>query len=78
MTLTQFFKIIISLDPKHKKLKKRFLIGRNRTKHAHFRGSPFFQAMYNIKTEKQAIQLILCQLDVGGWWKEKGMRLTLA
>ena len=30
----------------------------------------------NIKTNKQLIQLILCQLDVGGWQKEKGMRLT--
>ena len=27
-------------------------------------------------TEKRLIQLILCQLDVGGWWKEKGTRLT--
>ena len=25
---------------------------------------------------KQLIQLVLCQLDVGGWWKEKGTRLT--
>ena len=66
----------INRSKTHKRLKKRFLIGRNRTKHAHFRGSPFFQAMYNIKTEKQAIQLILCQLYVGGWQKEKGMRLT--
>ena len=33
--------------------------------------------MYNIKTEKQTIQLILCQLDLGGWWKEKGTRLKL-
>ena len=31
----------------------------------------FFQATYNIKTGKQTIQLILCQLDVGGWQKEK-------
>ena len=27
-------------------------------------------------TEKQTIQLILYQLDVGGWRKEKGTRLT--
>ena len=33
----------------------RFLIGRNRTKRAKFRGSPLFQATYNIKTEKQTI-----------------------
>ena len=37
----------------HKRLKDCFLIGRNRTKRAHFRGSPLFQATYNIKTEKQ-------------------------
>ena len=37
----------------HKRLKERFLIGRNRTKCANFRGSPLFQATYNIKTEKQ-------------------------
>ena len=48
-------------------IKKRFLIGRNRTKRAHFRGSPLFQGTYNIKTEKHLIQLILCQLGVGGW-----------
>ena len=74
MTLTQFLKIIISLDPKHKKLKERFLIGRNRTKRANFRGSPLFQATYNNdkkQKNKQLIQLISCQLDVGGWRKEK-------
>ena len=59
----------------HKRLKEHFLIGRNRTKCASFWGSPLFQAMYNMKKEKQTIQLILCQLDVGGWWKEKGLRL---
>ena len=59
----------------HKRLKEHFLIGRNRTKCAHFWGSPLFQATYN--TEKQTIQLILCQLDVGGWQKEKGTRLQL-
>ena len=55
------------------------LIGQNRTKRVNFRGSPLFQATYNIKTEnKQLFQLILCQLDVGGWQKEKGTRPTLA
>ena len=39
----------------HKRLKQRFLIGRNRTERAHFRGSPLFQATYTIKTEKQTI-----------------------
>ena len=60
----------------HKGLKERFLIGRNRTKRGHFRGSPLFQATYNIKTEKQTIQLIWSELDVGGLRKEKGTRLT--
>ena len=57
----------------YKRLKEHLLIGWNRTKHTHFQGSPLFQAMYNIKTEKQFIQLILCQSDVGGWWKEKAL-----
>ena len=39
----------------HKRLKECFLIGRNRTKHANFWGSPLFQATYNMKTEKQTI-----------------------
>ena len=60
----------------HKRLKELFLIGRNRTKCANFWGSPLFHASYNIKTEKQLIQLILCQLEAGGWQKEKGMRPT--
>ena len=36
----------------HKRLKERFWIGRNRAKRANFRGSPLFQATYNIKREK--------------------------
>ena len=42
----------------HKRLKERFLLRRNRTKRANFRGSPLFQASYNNKnkqTEKQTI-----------------------
>ena len=39
----------------HKRLKERFLIGRNRTKRANFRESPLFQATYNRKTEEQTI-----------------------
>ena len=35
----------------HKRLKERLLIGRNRTKRAHFRGKPLFQATYNSTTE---------------------------
>ena len=65
-------------SPKHKRLKERFLLGRNRTKRAHFRGSPLFQSAYNIKQNKHLIQLILCQLDVGGWQMENGTRLTRA
>ena len=67
-----------ALSNTYKRLKERFLIGRKKTKRAHFRGSPLFQATYNIKNRKnkQSIQLILCQLDVGGWRKEKNTRLT--
>ena len=53
-----------SVPKTHKRLKVRFLIGRNRINSTHFRESPLFQATCNIKTEKQTIQLILCQLDV--------------
>ena len=35
----------------HKRLKERFLIGRNMTKRANFRGSPLFQATYNINVQ---------------------------
>ena len=35
----------------HERLKERFLIRRNRTKRAHFRGNPLFQATYNNTTE---------------------------
>ena len=52
------------------------LSGRNRTKRANFRGSPLFQAKYNIKNrrkkEQQLIQLILCQLDARGLAEGKG------
>ena len=34
-----------------------------------------FQVTCNRKREEK-IQLILCQLDVGGWQKEEGTRLT--
>ena len=61
----------------HKRLNGCFLTGRNRTNRANFRGSYLFEATYNIKIENQTIQPILCQLDVGGWWKEEGMRLTV-
>ena len=45
----------------HKILKERFLIRRNRTKRANFRGSHLFQATYN--KVKQLNRLILCQFD---------------
>ena len=50
--------VIYYISRTHKRLKERFLIGQNRTKHANFRGSALFHATYNIKTEKQTIQLI--------------------
>ena len=58
-------------DPKkHKRLKERFLIRRNRTKRAHFLGKPLFQATYNNitttkKQRQQLNQLILCPFDAG-------------
>ena len=65
-------------NPKtHKRLKERFLIGRNTTKFAKFRGSPRFQATYNIKNRRRRKKkkayyfsffcLLLRQFDVGGW-----------
>ena len=73
----------IHVTKTRKRLKERFLIGRNITKRAHFRGSPlfffflllFFQATYSKNRNKLLIQLILCQM-FGGWRKEKGERLT--
>ena len=41
----------------HNRWKECFLTGRNRTKRANFRGSPLFQATYNVKTEKQTNNL---------------------
>ena len=64
----------------HKRLKERFLIRRNRAKLAKFRGIPLFQATYKKKERqknKQLIQFILCQLDVGGWRKEKESTLAV-
>ena len=37
----------------HKSLRERFLIGRNKTKRALFRGSPLFKATYNIKIKNK-------------------------
>ena len=37
----------------HKRLKERFLIGRNRTKCSNFRRSSLFEATYNIQTEEK-------------------------
>ena len=62
----------ISRSKTHKRLKEHFLIGRNRTKHANFQQSPLFQDMYIINTDKQTIQLILCQLDAGRLAEGKG------
>ena len=47
----------------HKRLKRMLF---NWTEHAIFRGSPLFQATYDIKTEKQTNKsLSSCQLDAG-------------
>ena len=68
----QFSLIMIVLSIIHKRWKERFLIGRSRTERPNFQGSPLFQATYNIKTEKQLVQLILCQLDVRRQAQGKG------
>ena len=50
---SHYFSWLYTRSKTHKRRKECFLIGQNRTKHAHFQGSP--QATYNIKTEKQTI-----------------------
>ena len=44
----------------HKRLKEHFLMGQNRTQRANFRGSPLFQATYNIKTRRKKIARFVC------------------
>ena len=56
-------------------IKRMLFIWTKQDKMPNFWESPLFQATYNIKTEKQLIQLILCHLDVGSWWREKGTKL---
>ena len=80
---TELTASVLIKDSKQTRDQQTLFIGRNRTERVHLRGSPLFQATYNIKTEKkkkhqQLIQLIMCQLGVGGWWKEKGRRLTFS
>ena len=53
LTLVRFDNVFRSKT--HKKLEERFLIGRNWTKRANFRGSPLVQATHHTKTEKQTI-----------------------
>ena len=60
-----------------KRLKEHFLIGRNRTKGANFRGSPLFQASYNSTTENSSTNLSCVSLMLGSWREEKGTRLFL-
>ena len=61
----------------HKRLKERFLLGRNRTKRAHFRGSPLYQTTYNRKTEKQTINsTYFVSVGYGRLAEGKGTRLT--
>ena len=65
------------LSKTRERLKERFLVRRNRTKRANFRGSPLFkQRTKQQQKNKQLIQLTSCPLDVGGWRKERGTRLT--
>ena len=48
------FRIPLLMDPKHTRdYRERFFIEQNRTKRAHFRGSPLFQATYDIKTKQK-------------------------
>ena len=49
----EFIELFFLFQKTNKRLKEHFLIGRNRTKRAHFPGSPLFQATYNIKTEEK-------------------------
>ena len=61
-------------EPKHTRDEKdAFLIGRNRTKRANSRGSPLFQATYNIKTEEKTKinSTYLVSVNVGGWRKDE-------
>ena len=54
------------MDNQIQNTQERFSIGPNKTKRAYFRGSPLYQATYNMKTEKQTIDsLSLRQLDAG-------------
>ena len=50
-TELQYFHSTVKIFKTHKRLKERFLIRRNRTKRANFRGKPLFQATYNNTTE---------------------------
>ena len=64
------------MEETRKGLKERFLIRRNGTKRANFRGSPLFQATYKTTTtttgKQTLIQLILCQLELGRLAEGKG------
>ena len=55
----------------HKRLKERYLTGRNRTRHANFREGPIFQATCNVKT---GIQTINFNLSCVSWMWEVGRR----
>ena len=63
-------RISIFRSKTHKRLKERFLIGRNRTKRAHFRGSPLFQATYSIKKLFKKTSNSTYLVSVG--WSETG------
>ena len=66
----------------HKRLKERFLIGRNRTKHANFRGSPLFQVCWlttghcwhvNLPRDTVGMLIYLVTLSVC-WFNTKNWR----
>ena len=71
---TELTATVLKKDPKHKRLKERFLIEWNGTNVQIFEKVLF--SSYIQHRNRKTNKLTLCQLDVGGWRKEKGMRLT--
>ena len=69
---------VLKKDPKHTSDERNtFRLDKTRQNVQIFEEVLFFKVRTTKKQKnKQLIQLLLCQLDVGGWWKEKGTRLT--
>ena len=77
ITSTAFKEIIIIRSKTHKIKRTLFNWTKQDEMRKFSRKSSFSSYIqHKNKTKKQLIQLILCQFDVGGWWKEKGTRLT--